>query len=105
MARVFGEDTGKGFTKEEPFEIFIKAVESAIYKSPVRKTDKIFLSDLWFITSLPYDILREAIEKYASDMNIPEDINSIYDEKNNKTIWQRQKTSDKEHIENSEENK
>jgi hypothetical protein len=98
MARVFGEDTGKGFVKEEPFEIFVKAIESAIYKSPVRKTDKIFLSDLWFITSLPYDILIEAIEKHSKDMNIPEDINYIYDEKNNKNIWQRQKNSDKEHV-------
>ena len=100
MARVFGEDTGKGFVKEEPFEIFVKAIESAIYKSPVRKTDKIFLSDLWFITSLPYDILREAIQKHSNEMNIPEDIKFIYDEKNNKNIWERPKISDKEHLEN-----
>lgn len=103
MSRVFGEDTGKGFTREEPFEIFVKAVESAIYKSPVRKTDKIFLSDLWFITSLPYDVLKEAIEKHSMEMNIPEDINYIFDEKSNKNIWERPKKSDKEHIENKEE--
>jgi hypothetical protein len=100
MAKVFGEDTGKGFIKEEPFEIFVKAIESAIYKSPVRKNDKIFLSDLWFITSLPYDILKEAIEKHSKNMNIPEDINFIYDEKNNKNIWERPKNSDKEHVKN-----
>jgi hypothetical protein len=55
---------------------------------------------LWFITSLPYDILKEAIEKHSKNMNIPEDINFIYDEKNNKNIWERPKNSDKEHVKN-----
>ncbi|UYP00986.1 hypothetical protein OF820_04705 [Oceanotoga sp. DSM 15011] len=97
MAKVFGENTGKGFIKEESNEIFAKAMESAIFKAPVRNKDKIYISDLWFITSLPKDLICEIIKEFGENLTIPEDINFIYDDKNRETLWERkEKNSEKE---------
>jgi len=89
MSQIFGENTGKGFIKEEPNDIFVKALESAIFKAPVRMDEKIFLSDLWIITSLPEDLMVNIIENHAEKLNIPQDINFILDDKKNKKIWER----------------
>ena len=87
MSQVFGENTGKGFEKEESLTIFLKAIESAIFKSAVRKNNRVYLSDIWFITSLPKDLIIEVITKYADTIKVPEDIQFIYDDKRKNNIW------------------
>jgi hypothetical protein len=89
MAKLFGENTGKGFYKEEPLSVFSKAVESSIFKAPVREENKIYLSDLWMINSLPEDLIIEVLEKFGKDMNIPDDIVEILDDKRKKVIWRK----------------
>lgn len=89
MNNIYGEDSGKGFVKEVPISIFAKAVEGAIFKAPLRDDNRIYLSDLWFITSLPIDLIKESISKNSEDLDLPEDINEIYDDWKNKTIWKR----------------
>lgn len=86
----YGEDTGKGFYKEEDLSIFLKAVESSIIKAPV-KDNKVLLSDLWVISSLPKDLIIEVLEKYSTNLTVPEDIEEIYDDRNHKTIWGKNK--------------
>ncbi|KLO22156.1 hypothetical protein [Marinitoga sp. 1155] len=84
----YGSDTGKGFYKEEGLSTFLKAVESSIIKSPV-KNNKVLLSDLWVISSLPKDLIIEVIKKYSSDLTVPEDINEIIDDRHNDIIWKK----------------
>ncbi|BBE30097.1 hypothetical protein OSSY52_02380 [Tepiditoga spiralis] len=104
MSQVFGENTGKGFEKEEPLTIFLKAIESAVFKSAVRKNNRVYLSDIWFITSLPKDLIVEVITKYADTIKIPEDIQFIYDDKRKTNIWVRpEKTEEEKNEELNEE--
>ncbi|WP_129409573.1 hypothetical protein [Marinitoga lauensis] len=83
----YGADTGKGFYKEEDLSIFLKAIESSIIKAPVKNDKRILLSDLWVISSLPKDLIIEVLKKYSEDLTVPEDINEIYDDRNNEIIW------------------
>lgn len=89
MNNIYGVESGKGFVKEVPLEVFAKAIESAIYKSPIRENNFIYLSDLWIITSLPEDLIREAIAKHIDDIDLPEDLEGIYDDKRNHIIWKK----------------
>lgn len=103
MPQVFGENTGKGFSKEEPLDIFKKAIESAVLKCPVRNQDKVFLSDLWFVTSLPQDLITEVLEKFRDTFEFPEDIHVIWDDKRRKKLWERKNIPQKSEKEISEE--
>ncbi|KUK14868.1 MAG: Uncharacterized protein XD53_1704 [Petrotoga mobilis] len=89
MNNIYGEDSGKGFVKEVPLSAFAKAVESAIYKAPLRENNKIWLSDLWLITSLPEDLIKEAISKYIEEIDLPDDVEEIYDDEKNKVLWKK----------------
>lgn len=91
MSKVFGENTGKGYYKEESIDNFLKAIESSIFKAPVREDNQIYLSDLWYINSLPFDLMIEVIKKHAHDINIPEDIEEIIEDKGKKIVWKRKK--------------
>ncbi|SHE98475.1 hypothetical protein SAMN02745164_01544 [Marinitoga hydrogenitolerans DSM 16785] len=84
----YGTDTGKGYYKEEDLSIFLKAIESSIIKAPV-KDNRILLSDLWVVSSLPKDLIIEVLEKYEENLTVPEDIEEIYDDRNNKIIWKK----------------
>ncbi|GAB6189531.1 hypothetical protein JCM30566_12710 [Marinitoga arctica] len=86
----YGSDTGKGFYKEEDLSIFLKAIESSIIKAPV-KNNRILLSDLWVISSLPKDLITEVIEKYEKHLTVPEDIEEIFDDSSHKVIWKKDK--------------
>ncbi|ABX32334.1 hypothetical protein Pmob_1640 [Petrotoga mobilis SJ95] len=89
MNNIYGENSGKGFIKEVPLSTFAKAVESAIYKAPLRENNKVWLSDLWLITSLPEDLIKETISKYIEEIDIPEDVEEIYDDEKNKVLWKK----------------
>jgi hypothetical protein len=89
MNNIYGENSGKGFIKEVPLSTFAKAVESAIYKAPLRENNKVWLSDLWLITSLPEDLMKETISKYIEEIDIPEDVEEIYDDEKNKVLWKK----------------
>jgi hypothetical protein len=89
MNNIYGEDSGKGFIKEVPLSTFAKAIESAIYKAPLRENNKVWLSDLWFITSLPEDLIKEAISKYIEEIDLPQDVEEIYDDEKNKVLWKK----------------
>lgn len=91
MSNFYGEDSGKGFVKEVSLMTFAKAIESAIYKSPIRGENQIYLSDLWFVTSLPEDLIIEVITKHIDDLDLPEDVLEIYDDKRNKVLWRKHK--------------
>jgi len=86
---LYGEESGKGFVKEVPLAVFAKAIESAIYKAPIRENNRIYLTDLWLITSLPEDLIKEAIVKHIEDIDLPEDLECIYDDKRNQIIWKK----------------
>jgi len=86
----YGSDTGKGFYKEEDLSIFLKAIESSIIKAPVKNNNRILLSDLWVISSLPMDLIIEVLTKYKDELTVPEDIEEIYDDKHNEIIWKKQ---------------
>jgi hypothetical protein len=85
----YGADTGKGFYKEEDLSIFLKAIESSIIKAPVKNNNRILLSDLWVISSLPKDLIIEVLQKFSNSLTVPEDITEIYDDKHNEIIWSK----------------
>lgn len=85
----YGADTGKGFYKEEDLSIFLKAIESSIIKAPVKNNNRILLSDLWVISSLPKDLIIEVLQEFSNDLTVPEDIKEIYDDRNNEVIWSK----------------
>ncbi|MBZ4651049.1 hypothetical protein [Thermosipho sp. (in: thermotogales)] len=89
MNNIYGEDSGKGFIKEVPLSTFAKAVESGIYKAPLRENNRVWLSDLWLITSLPEDLIKETISKYIEEIDLPEDVEEIYDDEKNKVLWKK----------------
>ncbi|AEX86278.1 hypothetical protein XO10_09375 [Marinitoga sp. 1135] len=86
----YGNDTGKGFYKEEDLRIFLKAVESSIIKAPVKNEGRVLISDLWVISSLPKDLIIEVIETYKEELTVPEDIKEIFDDRANKILWKKE---------------
>ncbi|TYB83829.1 MAG: hypothetical protein FXF54_13125 [Kosmotoga sp.] len=59
-----------------------KGIQSAIDKAPVREGGKIYLTDLWTITSLPEEIIIEELRK--GKIRLPEKVGEVVDDREEK---------------------
>jgi hypothetical protein len=68
-----------------------KGIQSAIDKAPIREGGKIFLSDLWTITSLPEELIIEELRK--GQIRLPEKVGEVIDdrEEKKKTLLSRKR--------------
>lgn len=69
-------------TEEEINEGYKKAVESAIQKAPVRSGDRVYLTDLWAITSIPEEIIIETLA--SCEIKLPPEAKCIVDDRRKK---------------------
>lgn len=67
---------------EDINERYRKAVEAALHKAPVRGEDRIYLTDLWTITSLPEELLVETLSK--NNFSLPEEVKAVVDDRRRK---------------------
>ncbi|MEA2066382.1 MAG: hypothetical protein U9O65_04720 [Thermotogota bacterium] len=68
-----------------------KGIQSALDKAPVREGEKIYLTDLWTITSLPEEIIIKELRK--GKIRLPEKVGEVVDdrEENKKTLLSRKR--------------
>jgi hypothetical protein len=69
----------KNRESNEDMEKYIKAIESSLFKVPIREEGSIYLSDIWLVTSLPRDLIIEVLKNYHVEM--PENVKIIVDGK------------------------
>ncbi len=69
-------------TEEEIRERYRKALEAAVQKAPVRAGDRIYLTDLWAVTSIPEEIIIETLS--CCEIRLPEEVKSIVDDRRKK---------------------
>lgn len=67
---------------EDINERYRKAVEAALQKAPVRGENRIYLTDLWTITSLPEELLIETLSKNV--FSLPEEVKAVVDDRRRK---------------------
>ena len=60
-------------------ENFKKALDSAITKAPIRSGNRIYLTDLWIITSIPEEIIVELLT--TNNFRLPEEAVAIVDDR------------------------
>ncbi|AKI97334.1 hypothetical protein [Kosmotoga pacifica] len=70
--------------KEKPKieESFVKGIASALQKAPVRNAGRIYLTDLWTITSLPEDLIVEILSQ--NTFELPEGATCVVDDRRRK---------------------
>ncbi len=56
-----------------------KGIQAAIDKAPIREGGKIFLTDLWTITSLPEELIIEELKK--GKIRLPEKAGEVIDDR------------------------
>ncbi|MFO7883056.1 MAG: hypothetical protein R6U52_11030 [Kosmotogaceae bacterium] len=59
-----------------------KGIQSAIDKAPIREGGKLYLSDLWTITSLPEELIIEELRK--GKIRLPEKVGEVIDDREDK---------------------
>jgi hypothetical protein len=82
----------KGAHKKTNYEEGIrKGIQSALDKAPIREGGKIYLTDLWTITSLPEEIIVEELRK--AKVRLPEKVGEVVDdrEENKKTLLSKKR--------------
>ncbi|ACR79253.1 MULTISPECIES: hypothetical protein [Kosmotoga] len=84
-------------------EGLIKALQSAIQKAPIRNGGKIYLTDIWVITSLPEDMIIELFRR--NQFALPEGVLAVVDDRRRrkKVIYDVRETKTEKHEENPEE--
>lgn len=80
-------------TNENKDERYIKAIQSCINSAPIRNNSKIFISDLWVISSIPEDMIISFLKQ--GEYELPEEVNEIIDDskKKNNVIYKKKKTN------------
>jgi len=63
-------------------ESLVKGVASALQKAPIRNSGRLYLSDLWAITSLPEDLIIEVLSQ--NTFELPEGANYVVDDRRRK---------------------
>ncbi|OAA29183.1 hypothetical protein AT15_04115 [Kosmotoga arenicorallina S304] len=63
-------------------ESLVKGIASALQKAPIRSAERIYLSDLWVITSLPEDLIIEVLSKNIFEL--PEGVKCVIDDRHRK---------------------
>ena len=63
-------------------ESLVKGVASALQKAPIRNSGRLYLSDLWAITSLPEDLIIEVLSQ--NTFELPEGANCVVDDRRRK---------------------
>jgi hypothetical protein len=69
-------------SEEEITERYRKALESAIQKAPIRSGERLYLTDLWAITSIPEEVIVETLG--SSEVKLPEGVSCIVDDRRKK---------------------
>ncbi|KUK80027.1 hypothetical protein V511_03735 [Mesotoga sp. Brook.08.YT.4.2.5.1] len=69
-------------SEEEIRERYRKALESAVQKAPIRSGERLYLTDLWAITSIPEEVIVETLA--SSELKLPEGVSSIVDDRRKK---------------------
>ncbi|PNQ05879.1 hypothetical protein RM69_02540 [Mesotoga sp. SC_NapDC3] len=74
-------------SEEEIRERYRKALESAVQKAPIRSGERLYLTELWAITSIPEEVIVETLA--SSELKLPEGVSSIVDDrrKRNRSIY------------------
>ncbi len=64
---------------ENTLESFKRALDSAICKAPIRSGNRIYLTDLWIITSIPEEMIIELLA--SNQFRLPEEAVAIVDDR------------------------
>lgn len=86
------DEKGKETQRKSSYEDDIrKGIQAAIDKAPIREGGKIFLTDLWTITSLPEELIIEELRK--GKIRLPEKVGEVIDdrEEGKKTLLSRKR--------------
>ncbi|HCZ06303.1 MAG: hypothetical protein PWP37_248 [Thermotogota bacterium] len=63
---------------------YAKAVSTALTEIKIEEPD---ISDIWIVTSIPEDLIRELFEKGMVD--VPDNIRKIVDRRKHRTLYER----------------
>ncbi|MDK2950970.1 MAG: hypothetical protein PWQ77_635 [Kosmotogales bacterium] len=76
---------------EDNNERYIKAIQSSINTAPIRNNSKIFISDLWVISSIPENMIISFLK--AAEYDLPDEVNEIIDDskKKDNVIYRKKK--------------
>jgi hypothetical protein len=76
---------------EDNNERYIKAIQSSINTAPIRNNSKIFISDLWVISSIPENMIISFLK--AAEYDLPDEVNEIIDDskKKDNVVYRKKK--------------
>jgi len=76
---------------EDNNERYIKAIQSSINTAPIRNNSKIFVSDLWVISSIPENMIISFLK--AAEYDLPDEVNEIIDDskKKDNVVYRKKK--------------
>jgi hypothetical protein len=76
---------------EDNNERYIKAIQSSINTAPIRNNSKIFISDLWVISSIPENMIVSFLK--AAEYDLPDEVNEIIDDskKKDNVVYRKKK--------------
>ncbi len=76
---------------EDNNERYIKAIQSSINTAPIRNNSKIFVSDLWVISSIPENMIVSFLK--SAEYDLPDEVNEIIDDskKKDNVVYRKKK--------------